>query len=127
MFLINLLTAVFLLFASAAESTETTKHLTMEEIIVTDEVLTEPAETVFDVKSIEKGKNITIPDVLKNEPDIDIKRRASVGDTGDILAIRGLSANRIMLNINGRPVNAAGVAGGHYIDWGTIPLDNRKD
>ena len=40
------------------------------------------------------------------------------------LAIRGFSGNRIMLNIDGRPVNASGVVGGYYIDWGTVPLDN---
>ncbi|GAB6906484.1 hypothetical protein DESC_580061 [Desulfosarcina cetonica] len=64
------------------------------------------------------------PDVLKGEPDIDLKRRTLVGDTADSLAIRGFSGNRILLNINGRPVNASGVVGGYYIDWGTIPLDN---
>jgi iron complex outermembrane receptor protein len=47
-----------------------------------------------------------------------------MGDTADILSIRGLSGNRIMLNINDRPVNASGVVGGYYIDWSTIPLDN---
>jgi iron complex outermembrane receptor protein len=29
-----------------------------------------------------------------------------------------------MLNIDGRSVNAAGVQGGYFIDWSTIPLDN---
>ena len=62
--------------------------------------------------------------MLKNEPDIDIKRRTLIGDTADSLAIRGFSCNRIVLNIDGRPVNASGVVGGCYIDWGTIPLDN---
>ncbi len=103
---------------------ETVKHLTMEEIIVTDRAFSEPTVTVVGVKTIEKGKNITIPDVLKYEPDIDVIRRTVVGDTADILSIRGLSGNRIMLNINNRPVNASGVVGGYYIDWGTIPLDN---
>jgi outer membrane receptor protein involved in Fe transport len=100
------------------------KHLTMEEIVVTDEAITEPTVTVVGVKTIEKGKNTNIPDVLKYEPEIDISRRALVGDTGDTLKIRGLSGNRIMLNIDGRSVNAAGVQGGYFIDWSTIPLDN---
>ena len=80
--------------------------------------------TEVGIKRIEKGRNITIPDVIKTEPDIDLKRRTLVGDTTDSLSIRGFSGNRIMLNINGRPVNASGVVGGYYIDWGTIPLDN---
>ena len=107
------------------KSGETTKkHLTLEEIVVTGDTVTGHIGTKVGPKKIEKGKNVTIPDVIKSEPDIDLRRRALVGDTTDSLAIRGFSGNRIMLNINGRPVNAAGVVGGYYIDWGTIPLDN---
>jgi len=104
---------------------QSVKHLTVEEIVVTEKAVTEePAATVVGEKTIEKGKNTTIPDALKYEPEIDINRRALVGDTSDTLKIRGLSGNRIMLNIDGRPVNAAGVQGGYFIDWSTIPLDN---
>ncbi len=100
------------------------KHLTLEEIVVTSDADNQAMSTEVGIKRIEKGRNITIPDVIKTEPDIDLKRRTLVGDTTDSLSIRGFSGNRIMLNINGRPVNASGVAGGYYIDWGTIPLDN---
>lgn len=105
------------------------KHLTLEEItlkeiVVNADAITNPMGTKVGIKKIEKGKNINIPDVLKFEPDIDLKRRTLIGDTTDSLAIRGFTSNRIMLNINGRPVNASGVVGGYYIDWGTIPLDN---
>ncbi|MCB2218700.1 MAG: TonB-dependent receptor [Desulfobulbaceae bacterium] len=99
------------------------EHMTLQEIVVTDSIITESA-TVVGAKTIEKGKNTTIPDAIKDEPDITISRRAVVGDTKDIVSIRGLSTNRIELDINGRPVNASGVVGGYYIDWGTIPLDN---
>lgn len=101
-----------------------TKHLTLDEIIVTGDTTDEPMVDQVGVKKIEKGKNINIPDVLEGEPDIDIKRRALIGDTTDSVGIRGFSSNRIMLNINGRPVNACGVVGGYYIDWSTLPLDN---
>ncbi len=105
------------------------KHLTSEEIALEEIVVTADAginqmDTKVGIKKIEKGKNINIPDVLKSEPDIDLKRRSLVGDTTDSLAIRGFTGNRIMLDINGRPVNASGVVGGYYIDWSTIPLDN---
>lgn len=75
------------------------RHLTMEEIVVTDEAERSAQDTVVGVKTIEKGRNTNVPDALKNEADIDIKRRANVGDTADMV-------------------------GGYYIDWGTIPLDN---
>lgn len=100
------------------------KHLTLDEIVVTDEAAHEPSVTVVGEKTIDKGKNTTIPEVLKYEPEIDINRKALIGDTSDTLKIRGLSGNRIMLNIDGRPINAAGVQGGYFIDWSTIPLDN---
>ena len=109
---------------SAPVDETTQKHLTLDEILVIGDAITEPMSTEVGTKKIEKGKNINIPDVLKFEPDIDLKRRTLIGDTTDSLAIRGVSGNRIMLNINGRPVNASGVVGGYYIDWSTIPLDN---
>ncbi len=99
------------------------EHMTIEDIVVTDS--SDPdSTTVVGAKTIEKGKNATIPDAIKDETGITINRRAGIGDTKDIISIRGLSSNRIELDINGRPVNAAGVVGGYYIDWGTIPLDN---
>ncbi len=109
---------------STATDERIQKHLTLDEIVVTGDAVTEPMGTEVGSKKIEKGKNITIPDVIKSEPDIDLKRRTLIGDTTDSLAIRGFSGNRIMLNIDGRPINASGVVGGYYIDWGTIPLDN---
>ena len=117
------LTLLLILWADPGQ-TESLDHLTMEEIVVTDSLSSDPAATVVGKKTIERGKNINIPDALEFEPEIQINKRAGVGDAADILSIRGLSANRIMLNINGRPVNAAGVVGGYYIDWGTIPMDN---
>ncbi|MFH2121879.1 MAG: TonB-dependent receptor [Pseudomonadota bacterium] len=116
--------ACCLSLAAATTAHPAQEHLTLDEILVTDTLLEDQTSSVVESPVISRGRNIILPDVLKQEPDIDIKRRAAFGDTADILAIRGLSANRIMLNINDRPVNAAGVVGGHYIDWGTIPLDN---
>lgn len=62
--------------------------------------------------------------MLKFGPEVDIKRTMAAGDTGDIISIRGLSRNRIMLNVNGRPLTASGIVGGYYIDWSGIPLDD---
>jgi len=117
-----LLAAVFL--AGWRGEAGDSEHLTLEEIVVTAETLQEPSTSVIGQQTIEKGRNLSIPDAIKDQPGITLQRRAAVGDTGDTVSIRGLSGNRLMLTINGRPVNAAGVVGGHYIDWGTIPLDN---
>ncbi len=112
-----------LLLLESAPAQTSLEHMTLEEIVVTDSAVSDTT-TVVGTKTIEKGKNATIPDAIKDETGITINRRAGIGDTKDIVSIRGLSSNRIELNINGRPVNAAGVVGGYYIDWGTIPLDN---
>lgn len=122
--IIGILLTFFLIFLAVPGRTAGLDHLTLEEIVVTDSISSDPAATVVGMKTIERGKNINIPDALEFEPEIQINKRAGVGDAADILSIRGLSANRIMLNINGRPVNGAGVVGGYYIDWGTIPMDN---
>jgi outer membrane receptor protein involved in Fe transport len=121
---IGIMLMVLLLLQPLISYAKPSMHLTLDEIIVVADSIKDPASTSVGLKTIEQGKNITIPDALKDEPDIDIRQRAIVGDTSDTLAIRGFSGNRIMLNINERPVNSAGVAGGYYIDWGTIPLDN---
>jgi outer membrane receptor for ferrienterochelin and colicin len=129
-FMFVILAVPVIAIADQKEINETPqKHLTLqefilEEIVITSDTGTEIMGTKVGIKKIEKGKNINIPDVLKSEPDIDLKRRALVGDTTDNLAIRGFTGNRIMLNINGRAVNASGIVGGYYIDWSTIPLDN---
>ncbi len=94
------------------------------EIVVSEESAPKNEASDFNLKSVEKGKNIYLPDILKNEPEVDIRRRTVVSDNADMLSIRGLSSNRLLLNLNGRSLNAAGVVGGYYIDWSTLPLDN---
>jgi len=96
----------------------------LDEIVITASRGQGSDGTDFSLKSIEAGRNVYIPDVLKNEPEVDIRRRTAVSDNADMLAIRGFSANRILLNLNGRSLNAAGVVGGYYIDWSTLPLDS---
>ncbi|QQG64684.1 TonB-dependent receptor plug domain-containing protein [Desulfobulbus oligotrophicus] len=98
-------------------------HLSLEELIVTESAGDEQA-TVIGHKEIQKGRSTTVPDLLKNEPDIAVNRKALMGDTGDTVQIRGMSGNRILLNIDGRPANAAGSHGAYFIDWSTVPLDN---
>ncbi len=93
----------------------------MDEIIVSDKVEKQGVE--FSQKEVEKAKNFYLPDILKYEPGINVTRRAIIGDNADMLSIRGLSGNRILLNLNGRSLNAAGVVGGYYNDFSVIPFD----
>lgn len=109
---------------TAAKVKSENKHLTMEEIVVTDNRCDDTATTAVTTRKIEQGRNLTIPDVLKNDPDIDVSRKAIIGDSSDSLSIRGFGGARVLLNIDGQPVNSAGIVGGSYIDWSTVPLDN---
>lgn len=99
--------------------------LTLDEIVVSDDPIFEAsASASIGRKIIEQGRNANPADALKLCPEIDVKRNAAAGDTGDILSIRGLSKNRILLTVDGRPLTASGIVGGYYIDWSGIPLDN---
>lgn len=112
------------LVGSGSAPAASSGHLVLEEILVTASTPDTAAALKINAKSIESTDNFNISDAIRDQPDITSSRRAAVGDTADTVAIRGLSGNRIMLNIDGRSVNSAGVVGGHYIDWGTLPLDN---
>ena len=57
------------------------KHLTLEEIVIVVTAVPDPTVMEVGTRKIEQGKNVTIPDVIQNEPDIDLKRRALIGDT----------------------------------------------
>ena len=65
-----------------------------------------------------------VADYLVRDPEISFKRKAAMGDSSDIISIRGMESKRIMLNLDGRNISSTGMSGGNYIDFGTIPLDN---
>lgn len=99
-------------------------HLSLDTLVVSDRTEGDIAATVIGPKILERGSNFNLADAIMNEPDISVTRRSRVGDFSDNLSIRGFSGNRILLNVNDRPVNTAGVGGGYYIDWNLIQLDN---
>ena len=67
---------------------------------------------------------ITLDTALERQAGIDVQRIQEVGTAvdDDSIKIRGLSARRIKVLRNGRPLNSSGVAGGYFIDWTMIPL-----
>jgi len=72
----------------------------------------------------EKSRSNNIADYLSNDTEISFKRKSNIGDGGDVISIRGFESKRIMLNLDGRAISSTGIAGGNYIDFSTIPLDN---
>jgi iron complex outermembrane receptor protein len=94
----------------------------METIAITGDESPTPHQHT--IKAQEQGRNHSIADLLQSDPDVHFNRKAPFGDNGDMLSIRGLRGNRLLLNLDGRSLNAMGINGGHYIDFGTLPLDN---
>lgn len=103
----NLMRDEFVLDAIEVEGVATTEELDRSTAII-----------------IEKNRSNNIADALVRDPEISFKRKASFGDSSDIISIRGMESKRIMLNLDDRNISSLGIAGGHYIDFGTIPLDN---
>ena len=76
------------------------------------------------VRVEEKSRSNNIADFLFNDTEISFKRKSNLGDSGDVISIRGFESKRIMLNLDGRSISSTGNVGGNYIDFSTIPLDN---
>lgn len=105
-----------------------TSAFMLEEIIVTadrasDSDIFHPS--TVNTKIVKPGKATNVVDLLKDVTGITIQQRTLVGDNQDgTVKLRGFDARRYTVLLNGRPINAGGVMGGQYIDWGTIPLNN---
>ena len=97
----------------------------LEEIVIQAEGITKSkADTTVNVKTVSPGKASTIPELLRSSAGIDIQQRASAGDNQDgTVKLRGFDARRYTVLLNGRQINSAGVMGGQYVDWTTIPLN----
>ncbi|MCE5284607.1 MAG: TonB-dependent receptor [Pelosinus sp.] len=97
----------------------------MEEIVITADAYRAPVkEDTMNVKVISPGRAATIPELLQQCAGIDIQKRSFAGDNQDgTVKLRGFDARRYTVLLNGRQINSAGVMGGSYIDWNTIPLN----
>ncbi len=119
--------AIFIgLLANApAAVAEVTPSFTLEEIIIQADAYRLPVDSsTVNVKVVSPGKASTIPEILRMSAGIDIQQRAVAGDNQDgTVKLRGFDARRFTVMLNGRPINTAGVMGGQYIDWTTIPLN----
>lgn len=114
-----------LLANAPAAFAEETPSFNLEEIIIQADAYQTPIDSnTVNVKVVSPGKASTIPEILRMSAGIDIQQRAIAGDNQDgTVKLRGYDARRFTVMLNGRPINTAGVMGGQYIDWTTIPLN----
>jgi len=69
---------------------------------------------------------LTLDTALERQAGMDVQRIQEVGTAADddSIKIRGMGARRIKVLRNGRPLNTSGAAGGYFVDWTMIPLNN---
>ncbi|MEN6413610.1 MAG: TonB-dependent receptor [Veillonellales bacterium] len=114
-----------LLVSSPTAFAEETPSFNFEEIVIQADSYQTPVDSsTVNVKVVSPGKASTIPEILRFSAGIDIQERSIAGDNQDgTVKLRGYDARRFTVMLNGRPINTAGVMGGQYIDWTTIPLN----
>ena len=110
-------------YCFAGDDNLMTDVIYLEPITVSEEAGEENLNT-SNLRVEEKSRSNNIADYLFNDPEISFKRKSNIGDSGDVISIRGFESKRIMLNLDGRAISSTGIAGGNYIDFSTIPLDN---
>lgn len=113
-----------MLLMTAATASAGLPSYDMEEIIVTAQTVEGPiVRESVNAKYVSPGKAATIPELLRQTTGIDISMRTVYGDNQDgTVKLRGFDARRYTVLLDGRQINAAGVMGGQYIDWNSIPL-----
>jgi outer membrane receptor protein involved in Fe transport len=66
----------------------------------------------------------TAVDVLDTQSGMDITRQSLGTPNSSMVKIRGLAEDQYIVNIDGRPLNGAGVRGGYYVDWSMLSLQD---
>lgn len=114
--------------------TDTAKaKIQLDEILITGTPLKDDPETpnmnVIIPSAILQGIGSTLDGAVKRQPGIDVQRPQEVGAALDdeAIKIRGFGSRRILVTIDGRPLNMPGTAGGYFVDFTTIPLSNVKE
>lgn len=131
---IRIFLCLFLLMTSIAFAEEqkqgTAKIFQLDEVIVSvTEIKAEektPNMTVILPELLLQGMGSTLDSALTRQPGIDVQRPQEVGAAldDDSIKIRGFGSRRILVTIDGRTMNTSGTAGGYFIDWTTLPLNN---
>jgi len=131
---VKILIFVFLLstmaYAEVEDLEKKTKIFQLDELIVTEsEIKSEvekPNMTIIYPELLLQGIGSTIDSSLTRQPGVDVQRPQEVGAALDdeSIKVRGFGARRLLTTIDGRTMNISGTAGGYFIDWSTIPLNN---
>lgn len=80
--------------------------------------------TVINKEDIESLRGSRTADALLTDiAGIDVARTSAGGNKSKGVMLRGFDESRMLVVLNGRQLNGAGVMGGDYVDWSSIPVD----
>ncbi len=135
MSIIRVVFCIFFIMTSAAFAEERsqdvrTKLFQLDEVTVSEAEIRDeektPNMTVILPELLLQGIGSTLDSALTRQGGVDVQRPQEVGAAldDDSIKIRGFGARRVLVTIDGRTLNTPGTAGGYFIDWTTIPLNN---
>ncbi len=117
-------------FAEGQDQVAATKLFQLDEVTVSESEIKKetatPNMTVILPELLLQGIGSTLDSALTRQAGIDVQRPQEVGASLDdeSIKVRGFGSRRIIVTIDGRTMNTPGTAGGYFIDWTTIPLNN---
>jgi outer membrane receptor protein involved in Fe transport len=117
-------------FAGEMNEAASSKLFQLDEVTVTETETKEDTETpnmtVVLPELLLQGTGSTLDSALTRQPGMDVQRLQEVGGSldDDSIKLRGFGSRRILVTIDGRTMNTSGTAGGYFIDWTAIPLNN---
>ena len=119
--LITMLFAQLVLFLPCSllgeeEKNESIEPVRLENIVVRSTKEADELTTKIPVAESTCRVATTPADVLDTMSGIDISRSSLGTPDRNMIRIRGLSEDRYMVNLDGRPLSGAGVYGGYYVD-----------
>lgn len=118
------------IFAYGEEQDGIKKLFQLDEVAVTESEIKKESETpnmtVILPELLLQGIGSTLDAALTRQAGIDVQRPQEVGASmdDDSIKVRGFGSRRILVTIDGRTMNTPGTAGGYFIDWTTLPLNN---
>ncbi len=66
----------------------------------------------------------SVDGLLEHTAGVDFNRRDAGGSQNSRIRLRGMDESRLLILLNGRKLNGAGVYGGYYVDWTSLSLEN---
>jgi outer membrane receptor protein involved in Fe transport len=82
-------------------------------------------KTVIDEEAIRSNlATSSVDGILEQAAGVDFVRRDAGGSQNSRIRLRGMDESRLLILLNGRKLNGAGVCGGYYVDWTSLSLEN---